>query len=159
MRSFSRQLRRPATSFLSAKGSSSLRPTGSPLRALPGANSVSGARTLTASASLQGKVLMVLYDVSVQSSRSAAVFHSTNPRFAPQGGEHAKQQPGLLGTTENELGLRKWLEDQGHTLVTTSDKEGENSTFDKELVDAEVIITTPSVDPLLSPSTCFLPPS
>lgn len=60
-----------------------------------------------------------------------------------QGGEHARQQPGLLGTTENELGLRKWLEDQGHTLVTTSDKEGENSTFDKELVDAEVIITTP----------------
>ncbi|RWA06947.1 hypothetical protein EKO27_g8164 [Xylaria grammica] len=59
------------------------------------------------------------------------------------GGEHAKQQPDLLGTTENELGIRKWLEDQGHTLVTTSDKEGEDSTFDKELVDAEIIITTP----------------
>lgn len=67
------------------------------------------------------KILLVLYD----------------------GGEHAKQVPELLGTTENELGLRKWLEDQGHTLVTTSDKEGENSTFDRELVDAEVIITTP----------------
>jgi formate dehydrogenase len=53
----------------------------------------------------------------------------------------------LLGTTQNELGLRKWLEDQGHTLVTTSDKEGENSTFDKELVDAEIIITTPYVAP------------
>lgn len=53
------------------------------------------------------------------------------------------QVPELLGTTENELGIRKWLEDQGHTLITTSDKEGENSTFDKELVDAEVIITTP----------------
>ncbi|KAK3366006.1 formate dehydrogenase [Lasiosphaeria ovina] len=51
------------------------------------------------------------------------------------GGKHAD---------ENELGIRKWLEDQGHTLVTTSDKEGENSTFDKELVDAEIIITTPS---------------
>lgn len=62
-----------------------------------------------------------------------------------QGGQHAVDQPGLLGTTENELGLRKWLEGQGHTLVTTSDKEGANSTFDKELVDAEVIITTPSV--------------
>ncbi len=59
------------------------------------------------------------------------------------GGVHAEQVPGLLGTTENELGIRKWLEDQGHTLVTTSDKEGENSTFDKELVDAEIIITTP----------------
>jgi len=60
-----------------------------------------------------------------------------------QGHEHAREQPRLLGTTENELGLRKWLEDQGHTLVTTSDKDSENSTFDKELVDAEVIITTP----------------
>ncbi|KAI4187761.1 MAG: hypothetical protein L6R41_002607 [Letrouitia leprolyta] len=59
------------------------------------------------------------------------------------GKEHANEVPELLGTTENELGIRKWLEDQGHTLVTTSDKEGENSTFDKELVDAEVIITTP----------------
>lgn len=53
------------------------------------------------------------------------------------------QVPELLGTTQNELGIRKWLEDQGHTLVTTDDKEGENSTFDKELVDAEIIITTP----------------
>lgn len=55
------------------------------------------------------------------------------------------QQPDLLGTTENELGLRKWLEDQGHTLVTTSDKEGEDSKFEKELEDAEIIITTPYV--------------
>ncbi|MCJ1462532.1 formate dehydrogenase (NAD+) [Pseudocyphellaria aurata] len=59
------------------------------------------------------------------------------------GGEHAKQVPELLGTTENELGLRKWLEDQGHTLVTTSDKDRPGSKFDQELEDAEVIITTP----------------
>jgi hypothetical protein len=64
--------------------------------------------------------------------------YRANPLFPPQ-------VPELLGTTENELGIRKWLEDQGHTLVTTSDKEGENSTFDKELVDAEIIITTPYV--------------
>jgi formate dehydrogenase len=51
--------------------------------------------------------------------------------------------PELLGATENELGIRKWLEDQGHTLVTTSDKDGENSKFDQELVDSEIIITTP----------------
>jgi len=59
------------------------------------------------------------------------------------GHEHARDVPALLGTTENELGLRPWLESQGHTLVTTSDKEGENSTFERELVDAEIIITTP----------------
>ncbi len=53
-----------------------------------------------------------------------------------------------IGTTENELGIRKWLEDQGHTLITTSDKDGENSKFDQELVDAEVIITTPYALPL-----------
>lgn len=58
---------------------------------------------------------------------------------------HAEQEPRLLGTTENELGLRKWIEEQGHELVTTSDKEGEGSAFDKHLVDAEVIITTPYV--------------
>lgn len=60
--------------------------------------------------------------------------------------------PELLGTTENELGLRSWLESQGHTLVTTSDKEGHNSKFDQELVDAEVIITTPYV--LLADLAC-----
>jgi formate dehydrogenase len=49
----------------------------------------------------------------------------------------------LLGTTERELGIRQWIEEQGHTLVTTSDKEGEDSVFERELVDAEVIITTP----------------
>lgn len=58
------------------------------------------------------------------------------------------QVPELLGTTENELGIRKWLEDQGHTLVTTSDKEGENSKFDQELVDSEIIITTPYEYPM-----------
>jgi len=68
-----------------------------------------------------GKVLLVLYD----------------------GGSHAKDQPKLLGATENELGLREWITAQGHELVTTSDKEGSDSEFDKHLVDAEVIITTP----------------
>lgn len=96
-------------------------------------------RTLTASASRQGKVLLVLYDVSLDKPPLTLV--SSSDSF--QGGSHAKDQPRLLGTTENELGIRKWLEDQGHTLVTTSDKEGENSKFDQELVDAEVIITTP----------------
>ncbi|KAL9053919.1 MAG: hypothetical protein Q9162_004492 [Coniocarpon cinnabarinum] len=58
-------------------------------------------------------------------------------------GSHARDEPKLLGCTENELGIRQWIESQGHELVTTSDKEGANSTFDKHLVDAEVIITTP----------------
>ena len=42
-----------------------------------------------------------------------------------------------------ELGLRKFLESGGHTLVVTSDKDGANSKFDRELVDAEVVISQP----------------
>lgn len=80
---------------------------------------------------------------SSSSSSSSSFNPATIANRSYQGFEHAKQEPKLLGTTENELGLRKWIEDQGHTLVTTSDKEGENSKFDQELVDAEVIITTP----------------
>jgi formate dehydrogenase len=128
-RSLYRQFQRPAASLFASR----------PLRARAAPAPVfSGIRTLTATAARQGKVLLVLYDVSILN----CVFKS-HSSHKQQGGEHAKQEPALLGTTENELGIRKWLEDQGHTLVTTSDKEGENSTFDKELVDAEVIITTP----------------
>jgi formate dehydrogenase len=53
-------------------------------------------------------------------------------------------KPGeLLGSVSGELGLRKFLEKAGHTLVVTSDKDGANSTLDKELPDAEVIISQP----------------
>ncbi|KAK9474356.1 uncharacterized protein V1510DRAFT_374069 [Dipodascopsis tothii] len=58
-------------------------------------------------------------------------------------GQAAKDQPRLLGCVENELGLRQWLEGQGHTFVVTDSKEGADSVLDRELVDAEVIITTP----------------
>ncbi|MGA8725792.1 MAG: NAD-dependent formate dehydrogenase [Acidimicrobiales bacterium] len=49
----------------------------------------------------------------------------------------------LLGCVSGELGLRKYLEGAGHDLVVTSDKEGEDSTFEKELVDADVVISQP----------------
>jgi formate dehydrogenase len=49
----------------------------------------------------------------------------------------------LLGTVENQLGIQEWLKSQGHEYVATDDKEGENSTLDKEIVDAEIVITTP----------------
>jgi formate dehydrogenase len=53
-------------------------------------------------------------------------------------------KPGaLLGSVSGELGLRKYLESQGHTLVVTSDKDGANSEFDRELPDAEVVISQP----------------
>ncbi|MBY5768637.1 NAD-dependent formate dehydrogenase [Rhizobium leguminosarum bv. viciae] len=53
-------------------------------------------------------------------------------------------QPGtLLGSVSGELGLRKYLEANGHTLVVTSDKDGPNSAFERELVDADVVISQP----------------
>jgi formate dehydrogenase len=42
-----------------------------------------------------------------------------------------------------ELGLRRFLEEAGHTLVVTSDKEGPDSVFDRELPDADVVISQP----------------
>jgi formate dehydrogenase len=51
-------------------------------------------------------------------------------------------KPGaLLGCVSGELGLRKFLEARGHKLVVTSDKDGEDSTFEKEMVDAEIVIS------------------
>ncbi len=53
-------------------------------------------------------------------------------------------KPGaLLGSVSGELGLRKFLESQGHTLVVTSDKDGADSVFERKLPDAEVVISQP----------------
>jgi formate dehydrogenase len=49
----------------------------------------------------------------------------------------------LLGSVSGELGLRRFLESAGHTFVVTSDKEGDDSVFDRELVDADVVISQP----------------
>ena len=49
----------------------------------------------------------------------------------------------LLGCVSGELGLREYLEANGHTLVVTSDKDGPDSAFERELVDAEVVISQP----------------
>lgn len=70
----------------------------------------------------KGKILLVLYE----------------------GGSHAQEQEKLLGCIENELGIRKFIEEQGYELVTTTDKDPEpTSTVDRELKDAEIVITTP----------------
>jgi formate dehydrogenase len=53
-------------------------------------------------------------------------------------------KPGhLLGSVSGELGLRKFLESQGHTFVVTSDKDGPDSVFEQELADAEIVISQP----------------
>ena len=49
----------------------------------------------------------------------------------------------LLGSVSGGLGLRKYLEGLGHEFVVTSDKEGSDSEFERNLPDAEVVISQP----------------
>lgn len=49
----------------------------------------------------------------------------------------------LLGSVSGELGLRPFLEGLGHQLVVTADKDGPGSTFERELEDAEIVISQP----------------
>jgi formate dehydrogenase len=49
----------------------------------------------------------------------------------------------LLGCVSGELGLRKFLESNGHTLVVTSDKDGPDSVLEHELKDADIVISQP----------------
>ncbi|NEB93340.1 NAD-dependent formate dehydrogenase [Streptomyces bauhiniae] len=57
----------------------------------------------------------------------------------------------LLGSVSGELGLREFLESCGHTLVVTSDKEGPDSVLDRELPDADVVISQPFWPAYLTP--------
>jgi formate dehydrogenase len=49
----------------------------------------------------------------------------------------------LLGCVSGELGLRKFVEGRGHNLIVTSDKEGPGSMLDRELPEAEIVISQP----------------
>ncbi|WIM87048.1 NAD-dependent formate dehydrogenase [Candidatus Mycobacterium wuenschmannii] len=49
----------------------------------------------------------------------------------------------LLGCVSGELGLRKFFEENGHELVVTSDKDGPDSEFERELTDADIVISQP----------------
>jgi formate dehydrogenase len=96
------------------------------------------------------KVLCVLYDdpVSGHPTRYArdtipTITHYPDGQTVPN--PHSVDfQPGeLLGSVTGELGLRKFLESQGHELVVTSDKDGADSEFDRHLADAEIVISQP----------------
>ena len=96
------------------------------------------------------KVLCVLYDDPV-SGYPKSYARDDVPRIEkyPDGQTAPSPRaidfkPGeLLGSVSGELGLRKFLEAGGHTLVVTSDKDGPNSVFERELVDADVVISQP----------------
>jgi len=96
------------------------------------------------------KILCVLYEDPITGHpQSYPRDEIPNLKHYPDGmalptPKHIDFKPGhLLGSVSGELGLRKFLEGQGHTLIVTSDKDGPNSVFEKELVDADVVISQP----------------
>lgn len=58
-------------------------------------------------------------------------------------GKYGDEQPRLLGTVENKLGIADWLKEQGHEYIVTADKDSPNSEFRKHVKDADIVITTP----------------
>src|SRR5690242_5397990 len=96
------------------------------------------------------KVLCVLYDDPVDGYPATYARDEIPEITSYPGGQttpspHAIDfTPGeLLGSVSGELGLRRFLEDAGHTLVVTSDKDGPDSVFEKELPDADIVISQP----------------
>ena len=49
----------------------------------------------------------------------------------------------LLGCVSGELGLRKFLESNGHKQIVTNSKDGEGCEADKHIVDADIVISQP----------------
>lgn len=96
------------------------------------------------------KVLCVLYDDPVDGYPTTYARDDIPTITSYPGGQTAPTPeaidftPGrLLGSVSGALGLRDWLESLGHTLVVTSDKDRENSVFDQELPDADIVISQP----------------
>ncbi len=96
------------------------------------------------------KILCVLYadpidgyptDFARDSLPTIAIYPNGQTLPTPRGGDFT---PGhLLGSVTGELGLRSFLESLRHELVITSDKDGDDSVFSRELEDADVIISQP----------------
>src|SRR5438132_1603498 len=96
------------------------------------------------------KVLCVLYDDPVDGYPTSYARDEIPQIVSYPGGQttpspHAIDfTPGeLLGSVSGELGLRQFLEATGHTLVVTSDKDGPDSVFERELPDADIVISQP----------------
>ena len=96
------------------------------------------------------KIICVLYDDPVDGYPSSYARDGipTLERY-PDGQslptpKHIDFKPGhLLGSVSGELGLRKFLKGLGHTFIVTADKDGPDSVFEKELVDADIVISQP----------------
>jgi formate dehydrogenase len=109
-----------------------------------------GARLTNVRSEIMAKVIAVLYPDAVEGFPKKYARDSIPKIDKYPDGQTAPTpsaidfKPGqLLGSVSGELGLRKFLEKAGHTLVVTSSKDGKDSVLDKELPDAEIVISQP----------------
>jgi formate dehydrogenase len=95
-------------------------------------------------------VLCVLYDDPVDGYPTSYArdgiptierYHDGMTTPTPEGIDFTPGE--LLGSVSGELGLRRFLEDRGHTLIVTSDKDGPDSEFESALPEAEIVISQP----------------
>jgi len=96
------------------------------------------------------KILCVLYDDPIDGypSRYArddlpAIKNYPDGQSLPTPSATDFQPGALLGCVSGELGLREFLESAGHELIVTSDKDGADSEFERQLADADVVISQP----------------
>jgi formate dehydrogenase len=95
-------------------------------------------------------VLCVLYDDPV-SGYPTSYARDDIPRIEQYFGGQTTPTPeqidftpgALLGSVSGELGLRRFLEERGHRLFVTSDKDGPDSVFERELADADIVVSQP----------------
>ena len=96
------------------------------------------------------KILCVLYD-DPKNGMPKAYPLSDLPKLekypdgmslpTPKGRDFTPGQ--LLGCVSGELGLRKFLESNGHKLIVTNSKDGDGCEADKHIVDADIVISQP----------------
>lgn len=96
------------------------------------------------------KILLVLYDDPVNGyPKSYArktlpkIDHYPDGQTVPTPKKIDFTPGELLGSVSGALGLRQFLEKLGHTLIVTSDKDGPDCLFEKELTSADVVISQP----------------
>ena len=96
------------------------------------------------------KILCVLYDDPVsgyppeyarEEIPKIEGYHDGQTTPTPEAIDFAPGE--LLGSVSGELGLRSFLEERGHDLIVTADKDGSDSVFEQELPAAEIVISQP----------------
>ena len=107
------------------------------------------------------KILCVLYEDPSQGypKNSTDYARATIPKIShyPDGQSTPNPSnidfmPGqLLGSVSGELGLRQFIEQRGHQFVVVSEKDGLGCAFEKELPDADVVISQPFWPAYLTP--------